>query len=33
MLSLEVFIAGSIVVANEVEAALQFCIQLVEKYW
>ena len=25
--------AGSIVAANEVEAALQFCIQLVEKYW
>jgi hypothetical protein len=24
---------GSVIAANEVEAALEFCIQLVEKYW
>ena len=24
---------GSVIAANEVEPALQFCIQLVEKYW
>src|SRR5262245_27172422 len=24
---------GSVIAANQVEAALEFCIQLVEKYW